>query len=136
MTAPHTPGPWTVNKGEHCGARIDGPNGRSVAHAIQRDPHPSLGQGITQDEAEANARRIVLCVNVHDELVQVAKDFSEAMGELGLSCECGEADCRTTRLRAALAKVDTPAPTPAPAQFLGMSDDEEPMARYHLPGGL
>lgn len=28
------------------------------------------------------------------------------------------------------------APPEQPAQFLGMSDDEEPMARYFLPGGL
>ena len=39
------------------------------------------------------------------DLLEVAKDFEEALGELGLFCECGEADCRTTRLRAAIAKA-------------------------------
>jgi len=64
MDTKYTPGPWSINSdGEYCGARIDGPNGRSVAHAIQRDPHPTLGMGIAQDEAIANARRIVACVN-------------------------------------------------------------------------
>lgn len=53
--ARHTAGPWSINRdAEYCGVRIDGPSGRSVAHVIQRDPHPALGQGITQEEAEAN----------------------------------------------------------------------------------
>lgn len=40
------------------------------------------------------------------ELVKVAIDFKEAMAETNITpCECGEADCRTTRLRAALAKA-------------------------------
>jgi hypothetical protein len=36
-------------------------------------------------------------------LLVVAKDFEEALGELHLFCECGGEDCRTTRLRAAIA---------------------------------
>jgi hypothetical protein len=56
---PENYGPWTIHGGEHCGVRIDGPNGRSVLHVIQRDPHPAVGQGITQAESEAIARRIV-----------------------------------------------------------------------------
>jgi hypothetical protein len=42
-----------------------------------------------------------------DRLLQVARDFNEALGELGLHCECGEAGCRTTRLRAALAECQS-----------------------------
>ncbi|MDZ4049264.1 MAG: hypothetical protein U1D54_03870 [Limnobacter sp.] len=38
------------------------------------------------------------------ELVKVAHDFDEALGELGIHCECGLRDCRTTRLRAVLVK--------------------------------
>lgn len=64
----HTPGPWSVNTGEHCGARIDGPNGRAIAHAIQRDEHPAMGQGISQDVALANAR-----------LIAAAPDMLEAL---------------------------------------------------------
>ncbi|MDI3489616.1 MAG: hypothetical protein PWP11_893 [Thauera sp.] len=56
MTA-HTQGPWTVNtQADYPNPRIDGPNGRAVGHAIQRDPHPATGQGITPAEAMANAR--------------------------------------------------------------------------------
>jgi len=40
------------------------------------------------------------------DLKQVAYDFNEVLGELGKHCECGEPDCRTTRLRAALAKAE------------------------------
>lgn len=39
------------------------------------------------------------------DLIQIAKDFDEALGELSLHCNCGQADCRTTRLRAAIAKA-------------------------------
>lgn len=37
-----------------------------------------------------------------DALLRVAHDFHEVLEERRLFCECGEADCRTTRLRAAL----------------------------------
>lgn len=37
-----------------------------------------------------------------DALLRVVRDFHEVMDERHLFCECGEADCRTTRLRAAL----------------------------------
>lgn len=39
------------------------------------------------------------------DLMQVAQDFLEVLGEEGLFCECGEPDCRTTRLRAAIKKA-------------------------------
>ncbi|WP_157378751.1 hypothetical protein [Burkholderia ubonensis] len=64
-----TKGPWSVHAGaEYCGTRIDGPNGRGVAHAIQRDPHPTLGQGITQEEAAANGQ-----------LISASPDMAEAL---------------------------------------------------------
>jgi hypothetical protein len=66
MTA-HTPAPWSVHSSDdHNGARIDGPNGRAVAHAIQRDEHPAIGQGITQAEAEANGRLIAAAPELLD----------------------------------------------------------------------
>lgn len=40
-----------------------------------------------------------------DELLVSATDFLQVLSESGLLCECGEPDCRTTRLRAALAKA-------------------------------
>jgi hypothetical protein len=68
----HTPGPWSVNTAaEYCGTRVDGPNGRGVAHAIQRDAHPVHGQGITQAEAEANGRLIAAA----PELLQALRDL-------------------------------------------------------------
>jgi hypothetical protein len=66
----HTPGPWSIHPGAFNGARIDGPNGRGVAHATQRDPHPTFGEGITQQEADANAR-----------LIAAAPDLLEALQE-------------------------------------------------------
>lgn len=47
-----------------------------------------------------------------DALLVIARDFDEVLREKGLRCECGELDCRTSRLDAALARVqgrfDTP----------------------------
>jgi hypothetical protein len=57
--SPENHGPWTIHSGEHCGVRIDGPNGRGVLHVIQRDAHPNVGQGITQAESEVIAKRVV-----------------------------------------------------------------------------
>lgn len=41
-------------------------------------------------------------VALNEQLLKVARDFDEALGELGLHCNCGQPDCRTTRLRAAI----------------------------------
>jgi hypothetical protein len=60
---PENHGPWTIHGGEHCGVRIDGPNGRAVLHVIQRDPHPALRQGITQAESQAIAEKVVALWN-------------------------------------------------------------------------
>lgn len=38
-------------------------------------------------------------------LLVVARDFDDVLRERGMRCECGEADCRTTRLDAVLAKA-------------------------------
>lgn len=39
------------------------------------------------------------------EMRVVVRDYNDVMRELDQYCECGEADCRTTRLRAALARI-------------------------------
>ncbi len=57
------------------------------------------------DIPETDLKHMVNAGNVHDDLVAVAKDFHDVLQERGMFCECGEPDCRTTRLRAALAKV-------------------------------
>lgn len=48
--------------------RIDDENGRGVAHVIQRDPHPSIGQGVTIEEAMRRAQ-----------LMAAAPDLLEAL---------------------------------------------------------
>lgn len=95
-TVNHTPGPWSVNTdAEYCGMRIDAPNGRSVAHAIQRDAHPVHGQGITQAEAEANGR-----------LISAAPDLILALYETTALLEaCGDSNRVTKLARAAIAKA-------------------------------
>lgn len=56
-----------------------------------------------ESEQHANARLIAAA----PELLVVVKDFYEVLAEKHLFCECGEQDCRTTRLRAVLAKVQS-----------------------------
>lgn len=47
---------WTIDPESRTGGyAINGADGRCVALAIQRDPHPTLGQGISLAEARGNA---------------------------------------------------------------------------------
>lgn len=62
---------------------------------------PAASRDIGPAEQAANARLIAAA----PDLLAVANDFNEALGELGMHCECGQPDCRTTRLRAAIAKA-------------------------------
>lgn len=85
-----------------------GGNARRIAAVL------NARAGVSTEWLEQNAGSIALLgepISNHfreleqqrEQLVAVARDFDEALGELGLHCECGEPDCRTTRLRAALA---------------------------------
>ncbi|WP_288080642.1 hypothetical protein [Pseudomonas sp.] len=64
----HAPVSWAVSESDTLSLRIYGPNGRVVVHATQRDPHPTLGQGITAEDAMANAR-----------LIDAVRDLLEAL---------------------------------------------------------
>lgn len=55
-------------------------------------------QGLYQIAVELAEQRALL--------LQVAHDFSEAMEERAMLCECGETDCRTSRMRAAIARAE------------------------------
>lgn len=92
-------GSWVVNAGDHCGARIDGSDGRSVAHATQRDPHPTLGQGITQAEAMAHARLIATAPEMFAELQDILRSITDG----GNVVTFGEADI--ARYEALIAKA-------------------------------
>lgn len=92
--AKHTPGEWhTSDVGR--GLVIYDESGWAVADAKVFHSRRTMG------EALANARLIAAA----PDLLVVANDFKEALAELGPSCECGQPDCRTTRLRAAIAKA-------------------------------
>lgn len=78
MTNEHTPGPWSIHtESEHPCPRIDGPNGRGVASATQRDPHPTLGMGITTQEAMANSRLIASAPDLLAALQLVAGEVTD-----------------------------------------------------------
>jgi hypothetical protein len=50
---------WSVDTEPRTGGyAVVAPDGKAVAIAIQRDPHPSMGQGITCAEALAHAHMI------------------------------------------------------------------------------
>ncbi|WP_284459589.1 hypothetical protein [Cupriavidus campinensis] len=100
----HTPGPWDVHP-EECDKpyiRIRGtrPGSRyKVANVLT-----PVYEGVHEREA-AETRANACLIAAAPELFAVSRDFEETLKELGLFCECGESDCRTTRLRAALAKA-------------------------------
>lgn len=71
----HTPGPWVVSDVDTVNPRIDGQDGRGIAHATQRDPHPVNGQGITIEQAMANALLIAAAPDLLDALMRLVADF-------------------------------------------------------------
>lgn len=92
-----TPGPWSLNT-QYADIEVRGPAESGVLIAVMSP------WGVASDLPSpqiANARLIAAA----PELLKVAQDFSESLSELGMLCECGESDCRTTRLRAAIAKA-------------------------------
>ena len=74
----HTPGPWIVSDVDTICPRIDSANGRGVAHATQRDPHPINGQGITIEEAFANARLIAAAPELLAALIEARSLLEES----------------------------------------------------------
>jgi hypothetical protein len=102
--AEHTPTPWIVDedpledKGYKTLITMPGKNGfqgTSIAYVNHNWNDADHGERrISWGEAEANARHIVHCVNVHDDLV---KALEEAIGIL----TCGEVDhmARKARLK-------------------------------------
>jgi len=101
MELKHSPGPWSVKDWashdkdgalEACGAQVVDADGHMVSACTI--------EGATETE-EANAHLIAAA----PELLATAHDFDEALTELGLHCECGRDNCRTTRLRRAIAKA-------------------------------
>jgi hypothetical protein len=104
----HTPGPWMVNRdAEYCGSRIDGPDGRAVAHATQRDPHPTIGHGISQEQAEINGRLIAAAPDLLEAL-QYALPYLEACvpnPRNGVNADYSTDTNCVDRARAAIAKA-------------------------------
>ena len=92
MSAP-TPGPWWAGSG---------PDRHRMRSVISEDgDHVAFCGGFPESEAIANARLIAAA----PELLSLAKELHEALRANGFLCECGDTDCRTTRLRAAIAKA-------------------------------
>ena len=101
MKFKHTPGPWRAGSGT-------GGKGSVVSDQLAVG---ALGGSDAVDYyggnliAESVAQENIPLIAAAPQLLVVARDFDEALTESGLHCECGEADCRTTRLRAAIAKA-------------------------------
>lgn len=118
MSTNHTPGRLQVNtQAEYCGARIDAENGRGVFHALQRDPHPTIGQGISQAEAAENARRLAACWNACEGLSTESLERSDTIASMQARIRRLEAELEAVandglrligdrdHLRAALAQI-------------------------------
>jgi hypothetical protein len=75
-----------------------------MALAIQRDAHPLLGLGITQDEARDNAKRMELCWNAFYDLPSEVIALMPAPVS-DLARHYAEAHADRTRLLSALLRV-------------------------------
>jgi hypothetical protein len=83
MEAAHTATPWNLRKdgqsynGQSIEAACMGSGYYAgIAHTTQRDPHPTLGGGIDQVTAEANAAFIVTACNNHDAFVSALESIA------------------------------------------------------------
>ncbi|CAM2143715.1 protein of unknown function [Pararobbsia alpina] len=105
----HTPRPWRPGKHGGCVVSDKPPQGvrKETGHA---DVDYYGGFLICESVFRIEDAWLI---SAAPDLYRVAKDFEEVLKELGLFCECGRDDCRTTRLRVALSKVTPllPAPT-------------------------
>lgn len=86
MSTKHTPGPWSLDDVERCGYQVNA-DGRGVAFAIQRDDHPTLGQGISHETASANA----LLIHAVPDLLNALAVLADAAEARGIPCDAARA---------------------------------------------
>lgn len=101
MEAKHTPGPWRAGSGTGGKGSVVS-DWLAVGALNGSDAIDYYGGNLI---AESVAQENIPLIAAAPELLVVACDFDEALTELGLHCECGQDDCRTTRLRTAIAKA-------------------------------
>lgn len=101
MEVKHTPGPWRAGSGT--GGKGSVVSDQLAVGALNGSNDVDYYGGNLI--AESVARENIPLIASAPELLIVARDFDEVLTELGMHCECGEADCRTTRLRTAIAKA-------------------------------
>lgn len=92
--ADYTRGPWKVDVDRRCGGYcITAPNGRDVASSVQRDEHPTLGQGISDTQALTNARLIAAAPELYQALEKACKETEHFQFEAWLVTESPSGDC-------------------------------------------
>jgi hypothetical protein len=89
-TAQHTPTPWTVEFGQ---VIVSEDTTLAMTAPVHNGPRV-----ISDDECKANARHIVHCVNLHDELVQALEILTK---QLNTDFDMLDDDRVTDRLTAA-----------------------------------
>lgn len=95
----HTPGPWEYFPAQNYEGFAIAPRGRlPTLAAIQSKGHITAFN--YPGQTEPNARLIAAA----PELLGICKELLANFPEF--LCECGKPDCRTTRLRAAIAKAE------------------------------
>lgn len=84
---------------------------------MERDVNEACIYRLWDDDAEQRAAEsefametVAELIDQRDALLVIAHDFDEVLRERHLRCECGEADCRTSRLDAALARCQSLTP--------------------------
>ena len=103
----HTPGPWVAKFHPHYrdtdwrikpAHPIRGSTAGFAPLAIVKGDERIYGEA----EKEANARLIAAA----PELLESAKDALGMLEDMQMTCGCGGSDCKTTKIRAAIAKAE------------------------------
>lgn len=102
MSAQHTPLPWEVRFPLSTAARC--PVYIVAADRVIADIRGGATLGDLQ-EAQHNARRIVQCVNAHDDLVEASENLLAQLDRIGMT---REEDPLMDAMRAAIAKAVQP----------------------------
>lgn len=102
MSTKHTGGTWSVSKKGGAVVSTDEIPGLPDYRTGHADVYYYGGYLIAESIWNPADARVIAAA---PDLLGCAHDFMEVLTERGMLCECGQEDCRTSRLRAAILKA-------------------------------
>lgn len=104
MNAAHTPGEWKVADSDAC-TILDDYNGGKGPWRFIACTRDADHRALPAAEAEANARRIVQCVNTHDDLVAALLAANDKLLALNADTSFNMPEALRAQIGAAIAKA-------------------------------